>query len=247
MDNPDVMMRAIEMLSESSDISRIVFVQQRNYSYGSEEVFMLQEIADLHSYLLKQEKILSPMKLSIMNSGYISQRYSDVSYLLMALRKDPIACFFELNNFIKKERANLRDTPNELKTDQMSYIRLLEKFKNMLGNLKIIQSAEKYFGNYVFGSREIYHHFFKVDIIPNFTFTRLVSSLPDDASIVKQYELDEESVVTILKKKGDVKYFYHLMPPEYSLDENKQVLLNIARNVLIEHQPKAEVLWLKLL
>jgi type IV secretory pathway ATPase VirB11/archaellum biosynthesis ATPase len=30
------------------------------------------------------------------------------------------------------------------------------------------------------------------------------------------------------------------MPPEYGLEENMQDLLNLARNVLIEHQPKAE-------
>ncbi len=239
-DNPDVMVRAIELLSESPNISRMVFVQQRNYSYGSDEVFMLQEIADLYSYLVKQEKILSPMKLSIMNSGYVGQRHGDVAFLLSMLRRDPIACFFELNNFIKKERMNLGNTPEDLKTDQMGYVRLLEKFRNMLGNLRIIRNAERHFGSYVFGSREIYHSLFRVDIIPNFTFTRLVSSLPDDAEIVKQYSLDEESVVTILKKKGDVKHFYHLMPPEYSLDESRQVLLNLARNVLIEHQPKAE-------
>ena len=30
------------------------------------------------------------------------------------------------------------------------------------------------------------------------------------------------------------------MPPEYSLNEDRQNLINLARNVLIEHQPKAE-------
>jgi type IV secretory pathway ATPase VirB11/archaellum biosynthesis ATPase len=48
------------------------------------------------------------------------------------------------------------------------------------------------------------------------------------------------STVTILKKNDDLKYFYHLMPPEYGLDESHHLLLNLARNVLIEHQPKAE-------
>ena len=50
----------------------------------------------------------------------------------------------------------------------------------------------------------------------------------------------DQSTVTILKRERDAKPIYHLMPPEYGLEENMQDLLNLARNVLIEHQPKAE-------
>lgn len=79
--------------------------------------------------------------------------------------------------------------------------------------------------------------------MPNFTFTRLVAQLPEKAELVDQYEISPESEsvnVTILKKKEDSKYLYHIMPPEYSLNEEHHVLLNLGRNVLIEHQPKAE-------
>jgi archaeal flagellar protein FlaI len=242
-DNPNIMQRAIDLLIESPNISRLVFVQQRNYAYSSSETFLLQEIANLYVYLTKQEKILNPSKLSIMNSEYQSQRYNDVSYLLSLLKKDVIACYFELNRFIRDERINLQNVPDDLKGDQQGYIRLLEKFNGLLKNLKIIKQAEEYFQNYIFGRRDIYQNFFRPDIIPNFTFTRLVSMLPKDAEMVSQYKIGEgydESIVTILKKEEDAKYIYHLMPPEYSLDENKQILINLARNVLIEHQPKAE-------
>ncbi|MEK6855497.1 MAG: type II/IV secretion system ATPase subunit, partial [Nanoarchaeota archaeon] len=50
----------------------------------------------------------------------------------------------------------------------------------------------------------------------------------------------DKSNVTILKREKDAKPIYHLMPPEYSLEEGLQELVNLARNVLIEHQPKAE-------
>jgi type IV secretory pathway ATPase VirB11/archaellum biosynthesis ATPase len=71
----------------------------------------------------------------------------------------------------------------------------------------------------------------------------LVSSLPEDADIVDQYVIGDDfdhSTVTILKRDRDAKPIYHLMPPEYGLEEDMQDLLNLARNVLIEHQPKAE-------
>ena len=242
-DNSNIMARTIELLIESPNTSRIVFVQQRNYNYSSSETFLLQEIANLYVYLTRQEKILAPSKLSISTSEYLSQRHNDVSYLLMMLKRDPIACYTELSRFIREEKINLENTPADLRIDQISYVRLLEKFHSLLSNTKLIKDIEKYLSNYIFGKRDIYFRIFRPDIIPNFTFTRLVSSLPEDAEIVKQYEIGEDydkSVVTILKREQDAKYIYHLNPPEYSLGEDKQGLLNLARNVLIEHQPKAE-------
>ncbi len=242
-DNPDVMAKTIDLLIEAPNISRIVFVQQRNYNYNPSETFMLQEIANLYVYLTKQEKLLSPYKLSIMNTQYLSQRYDDVSYLLMLLKRDVVACYFELDRFIKEERKNLETTPDSVKPDQLGYIRVLEKFFSLVQELQVIKESDKYFSDYNFGKREIYFKFFRPDIIPNFTFTRLVATLPSDADILDQYEIGEsydKSVVTILKRIDDAKYIYHLTPPEYSLDEDRQTLLNLARNVLIEHQPKAE-------
>jgi type IV secretory pathway ATPase VirB11/archaellum biosynthesis ATPase len=204
---------------------------------------MLQEIANLYVFLTKQEKILSPFKLSISNSPYLSQRYNDVGYLLITLKRDPVACFAELNRFLLQEKVNLERTSEDLKLDQLSYIRLLEKFSFLLEKTILVKEAKKYMADYSFFDRGIYYNFFRPDIIPNFTFTRLVASLPGDAEILKQYEIGsdyDKSLVTILKRTNDSKPIYHLMPPEYSLDENRQNLLNLARNVLIEHQPKAE-------
>jgi archaeal flagellar protein FlaI len=242
-ENPDIMSRTVDLLIEAPNISRIIYVQQRNYSYDASQVFMLQEIANIYVFLTKKEKILSPLKLSIMNSQYLSERYNDISYLITLLKRDPIECFYELGRIINKEKINLENTRDELKLDQTSYLRILEKFMSLLMETRLIKESKDSLANYVPGKREIYFKFFRPDVIPNFTFTRLVSSLPKDAEIMEQYNIGEgydESVVTVLKRDEDAKYFYHLMPPEYTLTEEKQELLNLARNVLIEHQPKAE-------
>ncbi len=242
-ESPDIMARTVDLLIEAPNISRVVFVQQRNYSYDFSQVFMLQEIANIFVYLTKKEKILSPLKLSIMNSKYLPERHNDMSYLLITLKRDPILCYVELNRIIRKEKINLENTPEELKLDQATYLRLLEKFNSLLEETKLIKESKGLLNNYIGGAREIYFRFFRPDVIPNFTFTRLMAGLPENAEIMEQYNIGEsydESVVTILKRVEDAKYFYHLMPPEYSLTEDKQELLNLARNVLIEHQPKAE-------
>ena len=241
-ESPEVMERTVSLLIENPNASRVVFVQQRNYNYDFQEVSLLQEIAQLYTYLIKQERILSPEKLSISGQP-VGKRYESINYLVMLLRRDPIACYSELRRMLREERILFDKVVMHLKADQMNFIRLLEKFLALVENTQLVKQALPYFEDYKMGDREIYVQFFRPDIIPNFTFTRLVANLPEDAEIVDQYEIAsgyDKSSVTILKKSGEAKYYYHLMPPEYSLDEDYHLLLNLARNVLIEHRPKAE-------
>ena len=241
LENPEVMSKTIDVLTQNPNISRVVFVQQRNYSYDFSQTSLLLEIAKLYHFLSKQERLLSPEKLVINNQQELSKRYSHMSFLLNLLKRDPLACYSELKNILRTERANLEMTPIDFKSDQMNYLRILERFLGYLDSLTIIKETRNL--DYKKGDREVYLHFFRPDIIPNFTFTRLSSALPKEAEILDQYNLlfkDEEATVTILKKENETKYFYHLNPPEYSLSEYEHKLLNMARNVLIEHQPKAE-------
>ena len=42
--NPDVMARTVDLLSDNPNVSRIIFVQQRNFSYAPEQILLLSEI-----------------------------------------------------------------------------------------------------------------------------------------------------------------------------------------------------------
>jgi hypothetical protein len=223
----EVMERTVDLLVNSSGVSRIVFVQQRNYSYDSDAVFKLQEIADLYIYLTKQENILSTKKISILGLNYISQRYNEVNSLLIKLKRDPVGCFHDLKIVLRRQKELLKTFPENVKIDLLNYIGILQDFYNLLGNTKLVKQAEERAEDYSPNSRNIYNFLFEADIIPNFTFTRLVAGLPGDSRIVKQYEIGdkyEKSTVTILKNESETKYFYHVMPPEYSLTEDKQGL-----------------------
>ena len=63
IDYPEVMGRTIDNLKEDPNVSRIVFVQQRNYSHDFGQVKMLVQVANLYDYLIKQEKVLNQEKL----------------------------------------------------------------------------------------------------------------------------------------------------------------------------------------
>ncbi len=243
-DYPEVMEKTIDALIENPNVSRVVFVQQKNYNYDFNETSYLLEMAQLYVYLVKQEKILSQEKLITNNESFFSQRYNELFSFLLLLKRDPIAAYAELKKIIIEAKILLDKLGVDYHTDQLNYVGLLEKILNLFEATSLIKTAEPYLEDYSKGDREIYHKLFKPDVIPNFTFTRLVSDLPEDAEILDQYKISyepyDESFVTILKRKDEPKLIYHIVPPENSLTEDYNILLNLARGVLIEHQPRAE-------
>jgi len=237
-DDSNVMARTIDVLMENPDVSRIVFVQQRNYNYSSGQIFMLAELARLYNYLTKQQNILSPEKISLF--GDVALVHGEIGYLLTLLRQDPVACYLSL----KKLMGNIRESEESVKDSRVqNYLRFLDNFKSLMENTGLIRKIQGELEGYPSGSREIYRNLFRPDVLPNFTFTRLVAQLPENVELVDQYSIKgdmEEITVTILRREDDPKYLYHVMPPEYTLSEEHHMLLNLARNVMIEHRPKAE-------
>ncbi len=242
-DLPDVMAKTIDALIENPNVSRVVFVQQKNYNYNLEETSMLLEIAQLYNYFSKQERLLSREKIGGVEQ-FFPQRYNELFTFIMMLKQDPLAAYFEMKKILINARILLDNIGTRYKIDQAGYISLIERIVSLLENTVLIQKAMPWLSDYRKGDREIYGRIFSPDVIPNFTFTRLISDLPEDAEIVDQYEISGDgydvSLVTILKKIDESKLIYHVIPPENTLSEDHSDLLNTARKVLIEHQPKAE-------
>ena len=243
-ESADVMERTVDALTENPNVSRVVFVQQKNYNYDFRETGFLLEVAQMYTYLTQQEKILSREKLVFGNEQFFPARYGEVSGFLFFLKKDPIAAHFELKKILIQARIMFEKLGVAYRTDQSGYISLLERVLSLMERLSIMREAIPYMADYKKGDRGIYEKLFRPDVIPNFTFTRLVTDLPEDAEIEDQYEISGEiydvSLVTILRKRDEPKLIYHIVPPENSLGEDQNMLLNLARRVLIEHQPKAE-------
>ena len=243
-DSSEVMERTVDALIENPNVSRIVFVQQKNYNYDMKETSLLLELAQLYVYLVKQERILSKEKLTTNQDRFFSQRYNDIFSFLYLIKNDPVLAHYEIKSLLVEARIFLEKVEVSSKLDQGNYIHVLEKLYNLLEQTELIRLASPFLSDYPRGDREIYQRIFNPDTIPNFTFTRLVSDLPRDAEIISQYKISnesyDESFVTILKLKNESKLIYHIIPPENILSEEHNILLNLARNVLIEHQPKAE-------
>ena len=80
-DFPEVMARTVDALVENANVSRIIFVQQKNYNYPFSQVELLVEIAQLYNFFMKQDRILSPEKLFMMAN--VSFAYLDIIYFIM--------------------------------------------------------------------------------------------------------------------------------------------------------------------
>ncbi|MFH1521846.1 MAG: ATPase, T2SS/T4P/T4SS family [archaeon] len=238
IDSAEVMGRTIDNLKEDPNIARIVFVQQRNYSHDFSQVEMLVEIANLSDFLIKQEKIVSVEKLSHLESSYY-EAYAFFNHIINELLStDPVKAYRELKGMLFSKRALLERDKNLQK-----YVRIIEKVVGLFDELMIIKKLKDSFDSYGVDDREIYSEVFRADIMPNFTFTRMIARIPEDAEIVKQYSIAEgsdKSLVSIFRRPNKAKLVYHLSPPEYLLDEDHHMLLNLARNVLIEHRPTSE-------
>jgi archaeal flagellar protein FlaI len=243
-DSSEVMRQVIDSLIENPNVSRVVLVQQKNYNYDFNETAILLELAQLYVYFFKQERILSQKKLITNCEQFFSSRYNDLFNFLSLLKQDPLAAYAELKKLIVSSKIDLERVEENYRVDQRNYSLFLEKLFKLFSETKLVGSVEAYLEDYSKGDREIYHKVFRPDVLPNFTFTRLVMDLPDDAEVVDQYKISgekyDESLVTILRKKDEAKFIYHLIPPENSLSEDHNLLLNLARSVLIEHQPKAD-------
>jgi len=236
-DSPEVMARTIDALAENTQITRVVLVQQRNYSYNFSQVQMLVEVASLFNFLIKQEQVLTSEKLSSLPD--YPRAYNNLNYLVNTLLKyDPLKAYRFLKATIVAEKVS-----NSKGVNNDQYIWLLEKIANYFENLSLIKRYTVLVDQGYSDSREIYSQIFRADIMPNFTFTRMISKIPDDSEIIDQYAIAEgydKSIVTIFKEPNKAKLIYSLSPPEYSLREEHHTLLNLARNVLIEHRPTQE-------
>ncbi len=238
VDYSEVMARTIDNLSENHGVSRVVFVQQRNYSYDFNQVRMLFEIVSLYNYFIKQERILSQDKLSFAGEN-ISQVYDQINGLInILLKQDPVRAYRELKGLYFVEKSLVGKNQGSV-----FYIKFLENLIEHFDGLEVIRKLKPFFDSYSVDDRQIYSEIFRPDVMPNFTFTRMISKVPDDAEICQQYDIAndyDKSTVTIFKQKNKLKMFYHLSPPEYSLNEDHHLLLNLARQVLIEHKPTSD-------
>ena len=241
------MSSTINILLKTGPVDRIEFKQRELFVYDEAPSKALYEIADLIKELSEEKNVLS--------NEYLGQVYCPVCFpdrynllrilVLLEMREDPIGAYVHLLDSIKKERmlsktsqgrcANCGD-PNEV------FIQTLNMILKKLENTTLIKQVKKDIEKYSPDNRDLYLQVFSSQVKPSFLYTKVVTSFPEDSEQIDAYGAGESDVV-ILKTKDDVRYLYHITPPEYMLKEEDYLILSEAREIVAKHKPtRAEFL-----
>lgn len=230
-DDPVVMSKVIDILNEVRNVTKLVLVQRREYTYNYEQVLMLNEIASLQNNLVKQ-KVLS------YNNVQDPVRYAEIQNLIFSsLKNDPIGSYVELKRILRREEIKAERTFNkaELEKDKKT-ITLLKYLVSILEKTKLITAAKSYVAGFKVGEREVYSKIFSPEIKPDFMFSRLMASYPTEAEELETYNVGTTEVA-IFKLPDTIQYLYHIIPPEFKISEEKYEILDAARKILAEHKP----------
>ncbi|MBR9676877.1 type II/IV secretion system ATPase subunit [Candidatus Woesearchaeota archaeon] len=238
-DSPICMARTIDKLAESPNITKIVFSQKRDFEYDFAQTQLVVEIAKVYNQALK-EKILEYKRFAGDScANYLEPKYAQLQNLVYnMLKSDPIGAFVELKRFLRDENiAATKVLPGELVDCSKKFSALLIYLIDQLDKTKLITIAKPYLAGYHVGDREVYRNLFQPTIKPDFMFTKLMAQYPSNGQELEHYKLGETEV-TIFKFDDTVQYLYHLVPPEFRLEEEEYEILDMARKILAEHKPK---------
>ncbi|MBI4144958.1 type II/IV secretion system ATPase subunit [Candidatus Woesearchaeota archaeon] len=237
-DNPRVMAMAIDYLSEVGNVTKIVFVQKRDYEYDYTQVLLLADIANVVKRLSQNR--LAYGILTDAGRRFVDAKYAEVQDVLgRLLKSDPLGAYVELVRILRREDVLLREggLPQEGQTALQKLIRMIRDILDLLDNTKLLKVTKNQLAGYKVGDRDVYRRLFTPNIKPDFMFTKLQASFPPEGEELASYEVNGTEV-TIFSIPGSVQYLYHIVPPEFKLSEEKYELLDAARKIMAEHKPK---------
>ncbi|VVB59743.1 Type II/IV secretion system protein [uncultured archaeon] len=241
-DFEECMARTIDKIIEVKEVESIVLSQTRDFEYDYEQTQILAQIADLIVQLLRNDKILSPIRMALPeNKADIAARFAFVQNIVInKLRRDPIGAYVEIVREVRRIQSVAKSASAIRAKDYEHYLSAaLLPIKQGLESTKMVKFAMPYLAGYHVGDRTIYREIFHPLIRPNFMFTRYMMVPPMNAQEVDRYSV-EDSEVQIFKVPGKVQYHYHLLPPEFTLTEEQYVVLDIARQYMAAHKPTKE-------
>lgn len=232
------MAMVIDKLLTLKNVNSVVLAKEREYEYSGEQVIMLREIAKIIEDVVR-EKLISYSKLKPDVCGKCYPDFAQkLQYITInLLRRDPIGAYVEL----------MREGRN-LKIKMQRRTKCYSCYKHYLNNVvapmqkrfeetKIIKFAKPHLPGYHVGTRELYRELFTPSVRPNFMLTRYMITPPEKGKVVDRYKVNEIQV-EIYKLPHTSSYFYHVVPPEFDLSEEKYAVLDAARRYMATHRPR---------
>jgi type IV secretory pathway ATPase VirB11/archaellum biosynthesis ATPase len=229
----------VDLLNEVKKAEKIVLVEARENEYDFDQIKLLIEIANAYNKILNEDKVLNINNLAPKGAeSFIPKRLSDLQFLILeVLRKDPIGAYVRIQQMISHEKITAEKASLLEKRSHEHYMEnALMPIEAVLSKCRIIQQAKPHLSTFKFGDRSLYREFFSPLIRPNFMLTRYMVTPPKEGQTIEKYFLGN-TVVEIFKVPGKARYVYHVIPPEFTLSEDKYTILDSARRYLAAHKP----------
>jgi len=238
-DFPVCMAKTIDHLMELKKLPKIVLADVREYEYDFKDSKMLLEIANVIERIIK-DRIITLSNVVVPGcENESSQRYSFLQTLLNDLRYDPIEGYKKL---LREIRHNKVKAERELGLTKQCYVHYMSNallpIKKLLGNCQLIQLAIPQLAEHK--NRALYRKIFHPTVRPNFIYTKYISLPPPRAELIERYTIGEaqDIDIEIYQVPGQVRKVYHIVPPEFKLNEMEYTLLDTARRYLGRHEPR---------
>jgi type IV secretory pathway ATPase VirB11/archaellum biosynthesis ATPase len=242
-DDAKTMATVIGYLQEVRVATKIIILQYRDYEYSYEQTQMLLEIAKLQTDLLTEKVHYSALGLD--EQGYTAKLLSSFfvklqTLLFQRLRTDPIGCYVEIKRLHRHVHVRVEEAiSEEVVASYQKLYQLIGEVLRRFEQLHLIRLAQSHLAGYDPESRDLYRQFFTPMIRPDFMLTKVMSSYPKNAKEIDSFMVGDAEV-TIFQLPDNVQYLYHVMPPEFRLNDEQYTLLDEARTILAEHKPEKE-------
>lgn len=231
----NIMEEAIDALQKNPSATKLVYEQKHDYEYDYIQVKYLMEIAAINKSLFDKQEILNPS----VSSKLLSGKYAWLKEIIWkVMKRDPVGAYLQIIREKRHEEINLDKSISDLEFKEHSdFIALLDYIIEKFNNCSLIKASKPSLAGYEAGDRKIYGRFFRAAIRPDFMFTRLMANYPKKAKELESYEVGESEVI-IFEQEDSVLPIYHLMPPEFLLDEEAYEVLDLTRAGLTEKTPE---------
>lgn len=244
-DSENCMADTVDKLVANKNVTKIIFIQKREYEYDYNQTKLIVEIAKIYSTLIKQKGLFNYSGIAFGQDPQIlretAQLYSELQNLIFnTLKKDPIGTYVELKRILRREKIEYDKSIDETYSSIINkFIQILSYVIKLLESTKLIQVSSHLVSGLKVGDRSVYRRIFTPNIKPDFMFTKLMASYPKNAEEIDSYSVKNSEVI-IFKLQHNVQNLYHITPPEFRLSEEKYEILDLARKIMSEHRPEKQ-------
>ena len=225
----------IDKLMEVRKPVRIVLAEAREHEYDFSESKLLLEVAIAIDRIMKE--VISIKNVVLENCrDDAAPRYQFLQQFVNDARYDPIDAYKSLLREIRHTHIKIDRELDITKQCLEHYLQhTLLEMQRLFDNCEMIRFAKDRLTDHK--KRKLYRVLFHPTVRPNFMYTHYMTLPPANGELIERYRVGD-SEVEIYRIKGKLRKAYHLIPPEFRLQEEEYTLLDTARRMVGSHEPR---------